>query len=164
MRHCLAGGVLRDLLRGVSRTFARAFESDAAGGSPADHIAVHVGDPDLRVAESRQNVRDARQIFLACFALMIFFPAASSPSNSAAVKTTGVSAGLAASPAGAAVAPAAGAGFFAACHLRVSPLSLPPVYRLFIRRFYGGFGPRGIFFLFRSGGFLFWFVSHIFKS
>ena len=36
VRHRLAGGVLRDLLGGVGRAFARAFETDAAGAGPAD--------------------------------------------------------------------------------------------------------------------------------
>jgi hypothetical protein len=59
VRHRLAGGVLRDLLRGVSRALARAFEPDAPGGGPADEIAVHVGDADLRVVERGQNVGNA---------------------------------------------------------------------------------------------------------
>ena len=59
VRHRLAGGVLRDLLRGVGRALARAFETDAAGAGPADQVALHVGDGDLRVVESGENVRDA---------------------------------------------------------------------------------------------------------
>ena len=38
--HGLAGGVLRDHLRGVSRALARAFETHATGGGPADEIAL----------------------------------------------------------------------------------------------------------------------------
>src|SRR5215831_8450815 len=40
--HRLAGGVLRNHLRGVSRAFARALETDAAGGAPADEVALHI--------------------------------------------------------------------------------------------------------------------------
>ena len=59
VRHRLAGGILGDLLRGVSGALARAFETDAAGARPAEHVALHVGDGDLGVVESGQNVRDA---------------------------------------------------------------------------------------------------------
>ena len=59
VRHRLARGVLRDLLRGVGRAFARTFETNAAGARPADEIALHVGDGDLRVVERGQNVGDA---------------------------------------------------------------------------------------------------------
>src|SRR5664279_3121023 len=46
VRHRLAGGVLRDLLRGVSRALARTFEAHAAGAGPADEVAMRVGDAD----------------------------------------------------------------------------------------------------------------------
>jgi hypothetical protein len=45
--HRLAGGVLGDLLGGVGRALAGAFEADAPGAGPADDVALHVGDADL---------------------------------------------------------------------------------------------------------------------
>ena len=49
MRHRLAGGILGDLLGGVSSALARAFEADPAGGGPADQISVHIRNADLGV-------------------------------------------------------------------------------------------------------------------
>ena len=64
MRHCLTSGILRDLLRGVSRAFARTLETDAACARPADEISLHVGNRDLRVVESGENICNAhRDIF-----------------------------------------------------------------------------------------------------
>ena len=59
MRHGLAGGVLGDLLRGVGRALAGAFETDATGAGPSDDIAMHIGDADQGVVESGQDVGNA---------------------------------------------------------------------------------------------------------
>ena len=50
--HRLPGGILRHLLGGLSRAFARAFETHTTGAGPADQVALGVGDGDLRVVES----------------------------------------------------------------------------------------------------------------
>src|SRR5438046_6638230 len=69
MGHGLARGVLSDLLRGEGRALARAFESNATSGGPAEQISLHVGDRHLRVVECRQDVRDANRDVLGAFSL-----------------------------------------------------------------------------------------------
>src|SRR5438309_2229364 len=59
MSHRLTRGILGDLLRGVSRALARAFETHTPGTRPAEDVALHVGDVDLRVVERREDVRHA---------------------------------------------------------------------------------------------------------
>ena len=59
MRHCLARGILGDLLRGVSGALARAFEPDPPGSGPANQISVHIRDANLCVIERGQNVGNA---------------------------------------------------------------------------------------------------------
>src|SRR5512137_915902 len=41
VRHCLARGVLSDLLGGVGSALARALESNAPGARPPDDMALH---------------------------------------------------------------------------------------------------------------------------
>ena len=58
MSHRLAGSVLRDHLRGVSRALAGAFETHTTGAGPADEVALSVRDGDLGVVEGGKNIRD----------------------------------------------------------------------------------------------------------
>ena len=58
MAHRLAGGILRDHLRRVSRALARAFEANFARARPADHVAFQIGDRDDGVVKRRENVRE----------------------------------------------------------------------------------------------------------
>jgi hypothetical protein len=67
MAHGLSRRVLRNHLRRVSGTFARAFEADLTGARPPDHVAFHVGDRHDRVVESRKHMRDPRMNVLAAF-------------------------------------------------------------------------------------------------
>src|SRR6476619_6257848 len=52
----LAGGVLGSHLRRERRGLARALEAHVAGGRPADHVALRVGDRDDRVVERALDV------------------------------------------------------------------------------------------------------------
>src|SRR5690349_15893106 len=52
----LAGGVLGGHLRRERRRLARTLEPDVAGGRPADHVALRVGDRDDRVVERALDV------------------------------------------------------------------------------------------------------------
>ena len=54
--HRLAGGVLRDLLRGERGALARSLETDASGAGPAEDVAVHIGDVYQGVVESREDI------------------------------------------------------------------------------------------------------------
>lgn len=46
-------------LSGISRAFSRAFESVFAGGGPAEHIAVQVGEGYFCIIECSQNKSDS---------------------------------------------------------------------------------------------------------
>src|SRR5688572_16151454 len=57
--HCLAGGILGDLLGGKSGALARTLETHATGAGPSEDVPVHVGDVHLGVVESGEDVGDA---------------------------------------------------------------------------------------------------------
>src|SRR5215216_315125 len=57
--HALAGGGVSGYLRRERGRLARALEAGRAGGLPADHVAVGVGDGHDRVVEARLDVCDS---------------------------------------------------------------------------------------------------------
>src|SRR6266542_4899079 len=67
--HGLAGGILRDLLGGEGGAFARALEADSTGAGLAEQVAVHVGDANLGVVKSGQDIGNAGGDVLGTFGL-----------------------------------------------------------------------------------------------